>query len=536
MIFGYVDKNKICYETDKKVFENDKYFLVIDGYVDDNYYNKVIDMYEKDKYDFINNLNNYISIYLFDKKNKELLLINDHIGSKKIYYYVLDNKIYFSNDLRNFKKKNKSINVEVLSMYFRHHFIPEPYTIYNDIYKLEHGYYLVYKDNKISKNKYFDVIDKFNNRKSEKNYEEIENKLETLLINQLDELTRNKKNIGIYLSSGVDSNLAFSLYSKISKKKINTFTVGFESKRYNEAEASKKIAKYLKSNHHELILKNDEALGYVKKIPDYFCEPFGDPSVVATIILNEFAHKNNIEFAITGDGSDQLFCGAREYDRMYKLRNVFHNPFRIKANKFLLKNRKLFYIFAKIPKEYRCQVDVIYKENNIDGLFIDNGPKRFDYENKINTKNIQEKRMILDLNTFMAERVFQKMCIAANKNNISVLSLYLTKDMIEYSFNIPHKFKYHNKVKKYILRKILYKTIPEEFFDKIKKGFAIPTVDWLKTSLNSDLKRLSTKEYLKKQNIFNYEKVQYLIEHIAENANLVWDYYVFQLWYEKNFK
>ena len=72
MIFGYVDKNKICYETDKNFFENDKYFLVIDGYVDDNYYNKVIDMYEKDKYDFINNLNNYISIYLFDKKNKEL--------------------------------------------------------------------------------------------------------------------------------------------------------------------------------------------------------------------------------------------------------------------------------------------------------------------------------------------------------------------------------------------------------------------------------------------------------------------------------
>ena len=66
-------------------------------------------------------------------------------------------------------------------------------------------------------------------------------------------------------------------------------------------------------------------------------------------------------------------------------------------------------------------------------------------------------------------------------------------------------------------------------FDKNKKGFAIPTVEWLKTSLNDDLKRLSTKEYLKEQNIFNYDKVQYLIENIDDNANLVWDYYVFQL-------
>ena len=535
MIYGYIDKNKIHYETDKHVLEDDKYLLIIDGYVEASYYHEIIDMYENNKYNFFNDIDNYISIYLYDKKNKELLLINDHIGSKKIFYYTSDNKIYFSNDLRSFKIDN-TINVEILSMYFRHHFIPEPYTIYNDIYKLEHGYYLVYKDNKINKNKYFDVVDKFNNRKIEKNYDLVEDKLNNLLIDQLEKLTKNKKNIGIYLSSGVDSNLVFSLYNKISKKKVNTFTIGFESKRFNEAESSKKIAKYLKSNHHELILKNSEALDYVKKITDYFCEPFGDPSVVATIILNEFAHKNNIEFAITGDGADQLFCGAREYDRMYKLRHFFLNPFRIKANKFLLKRRKMFYIFSKIPKKYRCQVDILYKENSIDGLFVDNGQKRFEYEDKIKTKNIQEKRMILDLNTFMAERVLPKMCTAANKNNISILSPYLTKDLIEFSFSIPHNFKYHHKVKKYILRKLLYKNIPEEMFDKNKKGFAIPTVEWLKTSLNDDLKRLSTKEYLKEQNIFNYDKVQYLIENIDDNANLVWDYYVFQLWYEKNVK
>lgn len=534
MIYGYLSNNKICYKTTKKVFDNDEFFLIIDGYVEDNYYDKVIDMYKKNKLDFINKIDNYISIYLYDKKNNKLILVNDHIGSKKIYYYTLDNKIFFSNDLNSFKKKNKTINIEALSMYFRHYYIAEPYTIYNDIYKLEHGYYLVYKDNQIIKKQYWNVIDKFNNRKIIKDYKQVENDLNKMLIKQIKELTKNKNNIGVYLSSGIDSSLLTSAYTNISKEKINTFTVGFENKEFDEAGVSKKIANHFNTNHHELIIKDDEALKYVHKIPEYYCEPFGDISAVATIALNEFAHDNNINFALTGDGADQLFCGAKIYDLLYKLNKISKiNPIKVNKN---FKKKKLFYLFTKIPKKYKCQIDIIYQETKIDGLFIDNGQKRFEYESNINTKNIQEKRMILDLNTFMAERVLPKMCIAADNNNISVLSPYLTKTMIEYSFNIPHKYKYHNKTKKYILRELLYKKIPKEFYDTQKRGFRIPTVAWLKTSLNSDLKRLSTKELIKKQGIFNYDKVNYMINNIEKYANEVWNYYIFQLWYEKNYK
>ena len=455
-----------------------------------------------------------------------------------MYYYFFNNKLYFSNSLSNLLSKYKidrNINIDILSMYFRYYYIPEPYTIYKDVMKLKHGNYLVFSDNQLNSYCYWDIVNEFNNRNIIKNYNKVENELSNLLKNKVKELTINKKNVGVYLSSGIDSSLISSVYKELFPKNVNTFSIGFEIDKYNETGSSKKISNYLKTRHHELIIKNKEALGIIKKIVDYYDEPFGDPSAVATIVLNEYAKDNKIKIALTGDGADQLFCGASIYDFFYKINKYskIFNPLHIHLNKRLVQNNKLFFLFSNVPNKYRAQLDVINDEKKMNDLFSDNGIKRFEY-NRLNTNNLQEEKMILDLDTFMAQRVLPKMSIAAKKNNISIIPPYLSHDIIEYTFKIPHNYKYHNKIKKYILKQILFKRIPNYFFSNKKKGFGITVKTWLKKELNDDLKRLSTREYLKKQNIFNYDKVNSLINDIDNNGILVWNYYIFQLWYEKN--
>ncbi len=535
MIEGYVNNSEFKYNTDLPKIDNKNIFLAIDGNIEKEYLNEIIDKYNRLGFDFINGIKDFISIYLYDKKEKKLLIINDRIGAKKVYYYQENNKLYFSNDLNKLTSNNKNINISCLSMYFRHHYIPEPYTIYQDIFKLEHGHYIVFNNGKVNNVCYWDIVKLFNERKVINDYNQVENELSKLINKKIKEYTKNKKNIGIYLSSGIDSSLVTSFYKELYPKNTNTFSIGFEIEEYNEANSSKQISEYLKTNHHELIIKNMDAKEIVNKIFDYYSEPFGDASAVATIILNEYAKKNKIKIALTGDGSDQLFCGAGVYDFFYKINKYSKilNPLHIRLNNKLVKNNRLFFLFSNVPKKYRAQIDFINDEKKIKDLFIDNGIKRFEYD-EIKTNNLQEERMILDLDTFMAQRVLPKMCIAAKKNNIDIIPPYLSHDVIEYTFRIPHKYKYHNKIKKYILKQLLFKKIPSSFFSKKKKGFAIPVKEWLKTTLNTDLKRVSTKEYLNKQNIFNYEKVQSLINNIDNNSNLVWDYYMFQLWYENN--
>ena len=124
--------------------------------------------------------------------------------------------------------------------------------------------------------------------------------------------------------------------------------------------------------------------------------------------------------------------------------------------------------------------------------------------------------------------------IAASKNYINIKSPFLSKEIIEYSFKIPHNYKYHKKNKKYILKEVLYSYIPKQLIEQKKMGFGSPIRNWIKDDLYDDIKRVSSKTFIEKQKIFNYNAVQRLIRHTS-NPNIIqiiWNYYVFQIWYE----
>ena len=532
--------------TSNNYMEDKDILLLIDGKeLNKKLFINIKNSYIKKDEEFLNDIEDLFSVYLYDKKNNKLIIARDRMGLKPVYYSIRKDSIIFGNDImelvNNYKLK-KDINVESLSMYFRYHYINPPETIFKGINKLVHGTYLVYKDGKTTINTYWSEIEKFNKTKEKENDKEIIiNKLDEILKKSLSKFLKTEKNIGFYMSGGIDSSLVTAICSKISSKKINTFSIGFYEEENNEAVRSKKISNYLGTNHHELYIDKETALETVKKIPKYYTEPFGEASALATIILNEYAKENNIITAFTGDGADQLFCGATLYDTLYKTQKCHRilNPLNLYINnKIILKKRKLMYIYCNSNKDYYAQSETVLFDKYLNGLFIDNGTKRFDQEKNINTKNWQEKRMILDLGTFISDRVNNKVNVAATKNGIEIRSPFLKHDMIEYSYSIPHKYKYYKKTKKYILRELLYRYVPKEYFESKKRGFAIPTMLWLKTYFNKELKEFCKKDFVEKQGIFDYKVINNLLKDIdnKEITNILWDYYIFQLWYKEYIK
>ena len=542
----YIDiiDGKFNFEINNNFFlDDDDIFITIDGlYEDYSYLDNIKKLYKKYDIDFINYMDIVYSIYIYDKRKNKLILVRDLVGLKPVYYYYKNQSLHISNDIIKLFQKynlNKEINLNSLSMYFRFHYIKPPETIFLNTYKLNHGEYITFDGNNIETNIYWNTITKYNELKKNKinNLSNAKVELDKLINNYIKKILDKDKKYGVYLSGGIDSSLVTSIATKYHNN-IDTFSIGFNNEKYNEANASNKIAKYLKTNHHELYIDEKDIINIVKKIPKYYTEPFADVSEFPTIVLNGYAKKNNIEIAFTGDGADQLFCGAGLYDTLYKVQNLSKiiNPFNIYVKpKFLKYNRKLMYIYSNKEKDYKCQCDISYSEMYLKGLFCDTGNKRLEDESKVNSKIWQEKRMILDFDTFMCNRVNTKMGIAAKTNNIETKSPFLNKDIIEYSFRLPHKYKYYKRNKKYILKQILYNYIPKEYFSDNKRGFLIPIIEWLNTYLLDDIKRLTTKDYIEKQGIFNYEVISNLIKNIdnIQKAFLVWDYYIFQLWYEE---
>ena len=526
-------------------YEDSEIFIEIDKKCDNKkYIQKIKESYKKNGVDFIKKLRNTYEMHIYDKKNDILILIADLVGLKSTYYYLSDNSIYISDDIMELVKKyniKKEINENVLPIYFKYHYISSPETIFKNIYKLKHGTYLVFQNGKAEIKTYWNFIEEYNNNKKNviKSFVECKQELNKKINNYVKNIIKNKDNIGIYLSGGIDSSLVTALSMKYSKNPVNTFSIGFCEEEYNEANKAKKVANQLGTNHHELYINKKKALETVKKIPLYYSQPFADGSALPTIILNEFAKENNIKNVLTGDGADQLFCGSNIYDTIYKvhkLRKII-NPFNIYLNpKIYKKKRKLFYIYSNSDKQFQEQVNVIYSEYLLQGLFEDSNSKKLKSELKIQSNDWQEKYMLLDFETYCCERVLTKMSVAAKRNNILIYSPFLDRDIIEYSLKIPHKFKYYKKIKKYILKEILYDYVPKELFSYKKKGFGIPYKQWLNTYFIDDLKRLSTKDFIDKQHLFNYNKVCNLIDNInnSDYTQIIWDYYIFQIWYEMN--
>lgn len=538
-IYGIINGGKININIGKNNYIDDSELLIVlDGrYSDKTYIEKIRELYIEFGEKFLYQIDDFFSMYLYDKKNDILILSRDRMGLKSVYYYVNNNVVYFGNDIMlivdNYNLK-KEINKKVLSMYFKCHYINPPETIFKNIYKLEHGSYLIYKNNKIEIKKYWDEIQLFNinSQKTIKNKKQIKEELNKILSNNIKEFLKTENNFCIYLSGGIDSSLVTALCKKYSPQKITTFSIGFYDENQNEAQKSKRIADYLGTNHHELYIEKDKIIKLIKKIPKYYTEPFGDSSAFPAIILNELSKEHSIETAFTGDGADQLFCGSRLYDKLYKLQLLHKllNPLNIHLN---LKKRRLIYIYGNTNKQYQSQFEDLAYIKHLKGLLLEEGNNKFEQEKDIKSKNWQEKRMILDIGTFMADRVSVKMGIASNKNGLEIRTPFFCKNVIDYTFKIPHNLKYHKKIKKYILKEILYDYIPKDFFNNEKNGFGIPINKWLQMYLFEDLKRVSKKSFIEKQNIFNYKVINRLIKDIdnREISQILWDFYIFQLWY-----
>ncbi|HKC67655.1 MAG TPA: asparagine synthase (glutamine-hydrolyzing), partial [Bacteroidia bacterium] len=202
---------------------------------------------------FIEQLNGMFAFAIYDKKLEELYIYRDRIGIKPLYYYWDGTDFVFASEikaLKAVKKLNLKLNYAAVPQYLNLGFIPSPYSIYENVYKLDPGCFLKINKNGISKNKYWALSNELSDEviKDEKKAIIF---ISELLTSSIQYQLKSDVPFGVFLSGGVDSSLIAANAVKLSGTKINTFSIGFENEAYNEAIYSRKIADYLNTNHNE---------------------------------------------------------------------------------------------------------------------------------------------------------------------------------------------------------------------------------------------------------------------------------------------
>ncbi len=495
---------------------------------------------------FPQHINGMFAIIIFDLLKDTILFVRDRIGKKNLYYYYLNDTVVFSTEFKAFFECEfieKSINTETLGHFMRHGFVPNDKTILNNIYKLSPGTCIKISNGDISEHKYWDLLQVYKQQRKYKinNYQTAKNELVELIKTCIKDRILDVKKCGFFLSSGIDSSLISALANEILKEKINTYTIGVNDVKYNEADIAFEISSHLNSNHHEHYISEEDILNCIDSLTEYYDEPFGDSSSIPCMILNKFV-KENSSFSLGGDGGDEIFCGYPRYKFLHLAQKF---DFLGGILKTILPNaviKKLPHSIQRVIENRNPNIKAqLVMEEEIEPLekLIKNpfNPPYYECEVSMEISNWQDRRMLLDMMTTLPDDMIYKVNRSCAYGDVQVLSPLLDYRIIEFSFRLPRKFKYSKGVTKKILRDIVTEYIPKEILDTPKRGFSVPIESWLRTSLKDKINDYSNKEFLEKQNLFNWDYVQ---EHLSKflsgdenNASIWWNFLIFQLWYEK---
>jgi asparagine synthase (glutamine-hydrolysing) len=516
-------------------------------------------------------VNKFIGMFAFsilDKVQEKLLLVRDRTGIKPLYYYATKSQFMFSSEIKSFHKHPgfiKELNKDVLPYYFQFGYIPAPYSIFKNCYKLEAGHCLEFnlQNSTFNIKQYWSVDDYYQKKSPNKDESEVLVDIENILSDAINLRMVSDVPVGVFLSGGYDSSLVASILSKKQGKKIKTFTIGFGDPEYNEAKHAKNIADYLGTDHTEYYMKERDMFDLVKKLPFYFDEPFGDSSALPTMVVSKLA-KNTVTVVLSADGGDEAFVGYSKYFLLNRLSDIFSSSckswlFKIVVNlihvnlielinMILPKSIKQTNIKDKFDKFKRAVNSKTLEEafQNASSYVDKNDVSKIlnitsDIDICSFYKNEKELSPInymtsIDYKTFMCDDVLVKVDRSTMSNGLEGRDPLLDHRIIEYLARVPVGLKYKNNKGKYLLRKILYKYLPKEMVDKPKSGFQIPLEKWLKGDLKYLIERYLDERRLDNE-IFNIQEVINLKVRLfsgrSVNINQIWFVIMFEMWKEK---
>lgn len=519
----------------------------------------IIAAYLKWGADCVNHFNGMFAIGLYDSKKEAFYLYRDRIGKKPLYYQINAGDLYFASELKPIMARPgfvKNIRRDVVARFLYQDYINAPDTIFEGVYKLEPGSYLIFDAGNVSIKKYWDIATVYHDmrRNPVKDYNEAKDELRKRLQKAVSDRMIADVPLGTFLSGGYDSSLVTAIAQEQSSSPVKTFSIGFKEEKYNEAKYAKEVANYLKTDHTEFYIDENEMYELVEDIPQYFDEPFSDSSQIATMMVSKLA-RQKVTVALSGDGGDEFFCGYNIYERIRQAQQLdfvggmVHGITNLPLVKSIGIENKLPFkaqiISKNRNKETKTQLGSFNYIDIAKKMTLGNQlPCFYEFESKYDVENWQVRRMLLDMDTYLPGDILCKVDRAAMKYSLESRCPILDKEVMEYSFRIDHSMKYDNGVKKRILKDIAYDYIPRELLERPKVGFSVPMDSWLRGPLKEQLLKMCDTDFLKEQEIFEPEITKefinrYLITGDAgaqsgmNYSKVVWAFFIFQQWYMK---
>ncbi len=521
------------------------------------------------------------ALALWDGIERQLHLVRDRLGEKPLYYGWAGDALVFGSELKALRAHPSwrgEVDRDVLTLFFRHNYIPAPYSIYKGVWKLPPGTWLTVSQDAVRRrqlpapNVYWSVLAAAARVREEPFAQGDAAALVELerISGQAIALQRiSDVPLGAFLSGGVDSSAIVALMQAQSSGRVHTFTIGFAAADYNEAEYAKAVARHLGTDHTELYVSPEEAQAVIPRLPAIYDEPFADSSQIPTFLVAQLA-RQHVTVSLSGDAGDELFGGYNRYFLARELRRKLMRIPRAMRRRLAqaigacppwLLNALLRPLGAAVPRLRVSQPsDKAYKAAEILAL-TDAGAmyrrllSHWDHPASLVlgarepatlldellmrpdvASTFEQWMMTTDTLTYLPEDILVKVDRAAMAVSLETRVPFLDYRLVEFALSLPLSMKIRDGQGKWLLRQMLYKYVPKTLIERPKMGFGVPIDSWLRGPLRDWAETLLDESRLKREGFLDLAPIRRTWnEHLSGVRNWqydLWDVLMFQAWLE----
>lgn len=488
-------------------------------------------------------LNGIFALAIYNKQTGELVCARDQYGIKPLYYSFEQNSFVFSSEIKAILSEihNKEISASALANYLSFLWCPGQKTPYEQVFKLDPGYYITINSNAPSKPqfvKYYDIP--FGVSISEKTEVELIEQLNQLLITAVDRQLQSDVPVGFFLSGGLDSSAMVAIAKKLyPNKKWQCYTIDADSKEQeDEGFSSDLYYAKLVANHLDVKLSvvnvTPTIINEFDKMIWHLDEPQADPAPLNVLKICEQAKQDGYKVLLGGTAGDDLFSGYRRHQALKyeKYFALFKGVFATTVQKFVSSLPEKSAVVRRLKKLtknlHQTKIERMFgyfewlDYYTIFNLFSKDFQEKLKNHQPIhyfndllknipNEKSDLNKMLYWELKTFLPAHNLNYTDKLSMATGVEVRVPFLDVDLVNFSTTIPPELKMKGVETKYLLKKVMENYLPKEVIYRPKTGFGAPVRSWIKNDLKEIIQLRLSEDRMNEIGIFNPKTVKQLI-------------------------
>ncbi len=524
----------------------------------------IVHAYEEWGDDCVHRFRGMFAFAVWDAPRRRLLLVRDRLGIKPLYWTRVADRLLFASEIKALfaagliePEANEKVLPEVLST----RYTAGAETMFRGVYKLLPGHRLVCQDGGVTITRYWDVPVGRRERRSPASADVVA-RFRELLEESVRLRLMSDVPLGMFLSGGIDSSAIAALMARLIDRPLQTFSVAFKDRAYNELAYARAVARAVGADAHEIVIDEHDFFNALPRLVWHEDEPIAHPSSVPLFFVSSLA-REHVKVVLTGEGSDELLAGYGKYLRMalnWRAGGIYERCLPRGARESIARS-----IVPRLPGTLGryARRSFLAMERSVEAMFLDNfaAVRLADQRQLLSSSRrtmatssgafaasmayfaapdgsstLLDRLLYADIKTYLVE-LLMKQDQMSMATSVESRVPFLDHVLVEFAAQLPDSWKLRGWTTKRVLREAMRGVLPPSILNRPKMGFPVPFGRWLRNgeAWMAPVRDVLLDRHTRERGIVEPAAVDRLLrDHAAgrtDGSDRIWSLLNLELWY-----